>query len=216
MMNYIFNPHLLQEKWISIKVLGCNMKWVTFPSLWSHFLSGRCTNEKFFPLQTSDDNVPLCGGLIHRTEAGWKHCVERFAGTGSKMFSSRESTDTFQDKEEQGRISPPAQQHKENFPDDSEYDHFYYIDGVMRRVQNNFYPYYKRQRRRKRSHENTGDGVFTGTKTGNSPENLLGYIRLVAERKKSQSLPMIRRWGWCAEAQINSRVTAASCEKKIN
>lgn len=118
--------------------------------------------------------------------------MERFAGTGSKMFSSRESTDTFQDKEEQGRTSPP-ERHKGNFPDDDEYDHFYYIDGVMRRVQNNFYPYYKRQRRRKRSHENTGDSVFTGTKTGNSPENLLGYIRLAAGRKKSQSLPMIRR-----------------------
>lgn len=121
--------------------------------------------------QATDDNMPLCKGLIHRTEAGWKHCVERFAGMGSKMFPQREPTDAFKDTEEK----------------EKEHDHFYYFDGVLRRVQNNFYPYYKRQRWRQRSHDKESS-VFPVRKK----ENLLSYIQRLTLRNKAQSPPITR------------------------
>ncbi len=106
--------------------------------------------------------------------------MERFAGTGSKMFSS---TDAFRDTGEQRHTSPA--EHKENPLHDDEYDHFYYFDGVMKRVQNNFYPYYKRQKWRRRSDEKTGTSVFTDTKTGDTHENLPSYIQRLAARNKA-------------------------------
>lgn len=126
------------------------------------------------PPQSADDTAPpLCTGLIDRTEAGWKRCMERFAGAGSKLISSRETT-TGALKEtgelEKGHTSV----HDDNLPadDDDEYEHFYYFDGVLKRVQNNFYPHDKSERLRgKGSHDTTERSV---RKKG---ENLLSYIQ---------------------------------------
>lgn len=135
---------------------------------------------KSCPPQTTDDSVPPCRGLIHRTEAGLKHCMERFAG---EMFSTSEPTDAFQDKGMQGKGHASIRDNNEDG-----YDHFYYFDGVLKRVQYNFYPYYKRQRRRKRSHENTESGVSIVRNKGETYENLLSYIqRLTLKNKVSQS-----------------------------
>ena len=54
--------------------------------------------------------------------------------------------------------------------DDDEYDHFYYFDGVLRRVHNNFYPYYRRQKGPKTSHDNT--------------ETFLSFIRRLSLQNK--------------------------------
>ena len=112
------------------------------------------------PPQTADDSVPLCGGLVHRTDAGWKHCVERFAGAGSKTSSSQE------------RVGSDL--------DDDEYDHFYYLDGKLRRVQKNFYPYHRGQRRR-----SSTDDSELGVRRRDTHENLLGFIRQLALRNKA-------------------------------
>ena len=117
------------------------------------------------PPQPADDNVPLCGGLVHRTDAGWKHCVERSAGAGLKTSSSEERTDSDLD--------------------DDEYDHFYYLDGKLRRVQKNFYPYHRGQSRR----GSTDDSEFR-VRRRDTQENLLGFIRQLALRNKASRL----RW----------------------
>lgn len=137
--------------------------------------------------QATGDNTPLCRGLIHRTEAGWRHCVERFAGMGSKTFSSREPTDAFKDTGGQEKEHTSIRDHKDELLNDDEYDHFYYFDGVLRRVQNNFFPSHERKRLRKRSHGNTENSAFTVRKRG---DNLLSYIRRLTLRNKS--LQMIR------------------------
>lgn len=116
-----------------------------------------------FP-QMTDDNAPLCRGLIHRTEAGWKHCLERFAG----VSSGEPTKDAFKDAGEQEHATDPL--------NDDEYEHFYYFDGVLKRVQNNFHPYNQRQRRRKRSREDSENRGI-----------LHGYIQqLVLKNKKSE------------------------------
>ncbi|XP_051268133.1 uncharacterized protein LOC127370259 [Dicentrarchus labrax] len=134
--------------------------------------------------KTTDDNMPLCRGLIHRTKAGWKHCVERFAGMGSKMFSSMEPAAAFTDTEEEETTS--IRDHKDSPLSDDEYDHFYYFDGILRRVQNNFYPDYKRQKRQKRNHDNAENNVFTMRKKGDT-ENL-SFIKRLTLRKKASHL----------------------------
>lgn len=54
---------------------------------------------------------------VHGTEGGWKHYLERFAGMGSKMFSSRELMDAFKDTGQQEHTS--ITEHKDNlFNDD--------------------------------------------------------------------------------------------------
>ncbi|KAM3599463.1 uncharacterized protein V6R79_006115 [Siganus canaliculatus] len=99
--------------------------------------------------QTPEDEELLCRGLIHRTAAGWKHCRDRLTAMGSRMSPSGE--DAFKETAEWEHASLPER--RGDPPDHDEYDHFYYFDGVLRRVQQNFYPYDKRQRRRKRSDE---------------------------------------------------------------
>lgn len=141
---------------------------------------------KSSPPQTADDNMPLCRGLIHRTEAGWKHCVERFAGTGSKMFSSKEPMAEFKDTGQQEIKHTPTRDNKDNILTDDGYDHFYYFDGVLKRVQYNFYPYYTRQRWQKRSHDNTENRDITARKTGDTHENLLSYIQRLTSRNKAR------------------------------
>ncbi|XP_032395417.1 uncharacterized protein LOC116704222 [Etheostoma spectabile] len=132
--------------------------------------------------KTTDDDMPICGGLIHRTAAGWKHCMERAARMRSKMFSSKEPTDAFKRTGEQETERISIRDQKDNLLNDEEHDHFYYFDGVLRRVQNNFYPYYKRQRLEKRSPEDTENSVFT---VRNKRENLLSYIRRLTLRNKA-------------------------------
>lgn len=106
--------------------------------------------------------APVCRGLTHRTEAGWKNCMERFRGL--KSFSSWEPTSAFQETEEPG-----------SSPNDDEYHHFYYFDGVLRRVQSHVYPYYRRQM----NHANTENAAPT-----DAQENLLSYIKRLALRNK--------------------------------
>ncbi|XP_037607756.1 uncharacterized protein LOC119477723 [Sebastes umbrosus] len=134
--------------------------------------------------KTADDNVPLCRGLIHRTEAGWKRCTERSAGMGTKRFSS----DAFKDTGEQWeRERMFIRDQKDNLISDDEYYHFYYFDGVLKRVQNNYYP---RQRRRKRSPNNSENSVFT---VRNKRDNLLSYIQRLTLRNKSPQIIRYRR-----------------------
>ncbi|XP_056259669.1 uncharacterized protein LOC130186517 [Seriola aureovittata] len=115
---------------------------------------------------SADDRAPPCRGLIHRTEAGWKHCMERFAGAGSKLISSRETAGAFK---ETGELEKG---HDDNLPEDDDgYERFYYFDGVLKRVQNNYYPHYKSERR--------GKG-----KKGDTSENLLSYIHRLTLRNK--------------------------------
>ncbi|KAL4004448.1 vascular endothelial growth factor A [Sarotherodon galilaeus] len=119
--------------------------------------------------KVSGDTVPLCGGLIHRTKAGWKHCKERLGGT--KMFASRHpmvpgelQTDPIRDDDNSRR-------------NDEENDHFYYFNGVLKRVQNNFYPHYKRE---------THSGVPTERQKRDTRENLLSYILRLTLRNRGQ------------------------------
>ncbi|XP_035463692.2 uncharacterized protein LOC118284769 isoform X2 [Scophthalmus maximus] len=128
------------------------------------------------------DTVPLCRGLIHRTEAGWKHCTERFAGTGSKMISSRESMDAFERVVELEREHASVRDHGDSQPDDDDDDghnHFYYFDGVLKRVKNSFH--FKSRRRRKRSHDKI---ISSLRKKRDSSENLLSYIQRLTLRNQ--------------------------------
>lgn len=84
---------------------------------------------KCSPQQVTAVSRPPCGGLIHRTDIGRKHCVKRNAGLGS------ESEDTV-------LTDTREQKHKDIGP---EYDHFYYFDGVLKRVQSHFPQDFQRQ-----------------------------------------------------------------------
>ncbi|KAG7238642.1 hypothetical protein INR49_030716 [Caranx melampygus] len=128
---------------------------------------------------SADDTAPPCRGLIDRTEAGWKRCMERFAGAGSKLISSRETT-TGAFKETGELEKGHASVHDDKPPDDDdEYEHFYYFDGVLKRVRNNFYPHNRSERRRgKGSHDTSERSV---RKKG---ENLLSYIQRLNLRNK--------------------------------
>ncbi|KAK9532317.1 hypothetical protein VZT92_009706 [Zoarces viviparus] len=128
---------------------------------------------------TTADNTPLCRGLVHRTEAGWKHCAERSAGTGSKRSSTDALKDTGEQKKEHVRDQDV------NLLNDDQYKHFYYFDGVLRRVRHNFYPYYRRQRRQKRSPGNTENSVHRVRNRGDTQENVLAYIRRLTSENKA-------------------------------
>lgn len=139
-----------------------------------------CVTDKCCTPQTTD--VPVCRGLIHRTKAGWKHCMERFAG--SKMFSSREPKQlAFRDTGEQEKEHTSIRDPKDNSPDDDEYDHFYYFDGVLKRVKSHFYPRYKRQM----SQTNAENSFPTARTKEATHENLLSYINRLALRNKVAS-----------------------------
>lgn len=87
--------------------------------------------------------------------------MERYSGAGLEKFSSGEPAggafrDTGGKKKEAASIRERADS------DDDEYDHFYYFDGVMKRVRNNFYPQYERHRlRRRRRSDNIKTNTFT-------------------------------------------------------
>ncbi|CAJ1070407.1 uncharacterized protein LOC114921302 [Xyrichtys novacula] len=105
------------------------------------------------------DNTPSCRGLIHRTEAGWKHCMRRHSGAGLNIFPSGGPTGVSEvTGEEQKEATTITDRRGADDNGNDEYDHFYYFDGVLKRVRNNFYPHYERQRlrrRRRRRHDNT-------------------------------------------------------------
>lgn len=147
------------------------------------FLSCECTDESS-PPQSTGDTVPLCRGLIHRTEAGWKHCMERFAAKGSKIVSTQETMDAFKEKGELEKKDLSFRGHDDNMLNNDEYDHFYYFDGVLKRVRSNFYPYRKIQGRRKRSNDNSESSVTSKREKGDTHENLLSYIRRLTLRNK--------------------------------
>lgn len=108
--------------------------------------------------------------------------MERFAG--SKMFSSREPTEpAFQDPGEQEKERTSIRNPKDNSVNDDEYDHFYYFDGVLRRVQSHFYPHYKRQM----SRANVDNSVPSVRANGATTENLLSYLQRLVTRNKVRS-----------------------------
>lgn len=120
------------------------------------------------------EDLPPCRGLIHRTEAAWRRCVERYSGAGSETFPSGEPADgAFKDTGEKKKGAASIREHADS--DDDEYHHFYYFDGVMKRVGNNFYPRYKRQGLRRRRWENTETNIFTEEEE-KSQQNLLSHI----------------------------------------
>lgn len=145
--------------------------------MFSLFLLTFPSSDESSPPQSADDTAPSCTGLIDRTEAGWKRCMERFAGAGSKLISSREST-TGAFKEtgelEKGHTS---------VHDDDEYEHFYYFDGVLKRVRNNFYPHDRTERRRGKGSRDASERSVT--KKG---ENLLSYIQRLKLRNNLSRL----------------------------
>ncbi|XP_030599164.1 uncharacterized protein LOC115789791 [Archocentrus centrarchus] len=119
--------------------------------------------------QISGDGVPLCRGLIHRTKAGLKHCIERQGGTKSEILSSGDPVDA-------GELQRDSIGNNDNnHLNDEENDHFYYFDGVLKRVQNNFYPHYKRE---------THNGVPTERQKKDTRENLLSYIHRLTLRNR--------------------------------
>ncbi|XP_061589322.1 uncharacterized protein LOC133454616 [Cololabis saira] len=122
--------------------------------------------------------VPLCGGLIQRTEAGWKHCMERFRQPASMTFPFRAAPGAGKLEKEPARNSPPST--------DDENDHFYFFNGVLKRVQNNFYPDDKRHRRR--SFDNREEGVTREREKGDTGGNFLSYIQSLNERNKVKHL----------------------------
>lgn len=73
------------------------------------------------------------------------------------MFSSGEPTQSaFGDKQRTSIRDP-----KDNSRNHDEYDHFYYFDGALKRVQSHFYPRYRRQMSQTRESENS----FTTART---------------------------------------------------
>lgn len=137
-----------------------------------------CEETSQFWLTCATDECPpqptdarLCRGLIHRTEAGWKHCVERLRG--SKRVSTEEPTHTIQD--------PGGTRDGGSLRDD-EYDHFYYLDGVLKREKSHFYPDSKRQG----SQADTRDGVPAARTKGGTRERLFSYIYSLAMRYKDK------------------------------
>lgn len=147
-------------------------------------------------VRASDPGSVFCRGLIHRTEDGLKHCMDRLAGL--RMISSIQDSMSSQDGGynansavlnevndfDRIREEGTTREHRENPPDD-ENDHFYYFDGVLR-VKNNFYPYHKRERRRIRLRKRSNDdaeSVFSRKKR-DIHENLLSYIRHLTGRNK--------------------------------
>lgn len=111
--------------------------------------------------QAPDGPAPLCRGLIDRTDAGWAHCLGRQGGPPSNPFSAWETADGRKlQKDPSGEIS------RNPLISDDE-GHFYYFDGVLKRVQNNARVYRRRQRRRRRSFRSRGGKRTT---PGESPK----------------------------------------------
>ncbi|KAM9735877.1 uncharacterized protein ACNS7B_014921 [Menidia menidia] len=92
------------------------------------------------PLKTTAVSRPLCRGLIHRTEAGRKHCMDRLQLPASRSFLGNDAPDGLRDEPTRDQQGPSIVN-----ADDS--GHFYYFDGVLKRVWRSFYPYHERQRR---------------------------------------------------------------------
>jgi len=105
--------------------------------------------------------------------------MERMVGPASKMFPIKDAPDRLEEK--------PIRDYDRNPVSDDENDHFYYLDGVLKRVWNNFYPFYNRQKHQRRSHSNTENGVTEQNKR-DSHENLLSYIKRLTERNKLNHL----------------------------
>lgn len=108
-----------------------------------------------------------CGGLIHRNEAGLKHCMERFATITTPTSRPTDASHNT------GRVR--GQTPTGDDTDDD--DHFYYFNGVLKKVRQNFYPYSKRQTRQKKRLENTESGVPKARNKRDAHDHLLTYIR---------------------------------------
>ncbi|XP_014857183.1 PREDICTED: uncharacterized protein LOC106926650 [Poecilia mexicana] len=122
-------------------------------------------------MKAPDGPAPVCGGLIDRTDAGWAHCLERRGGPPSNPLSAWETADvTKLQKGPSGGIS-------QNPLISAEEDHFYYFDGVLKRVQNNVQVYHRRQRRRRRSFRSRGE-------IERHRENLQSYIQRLIKRNQ--------------------------------
>lgn len=135
-----------------------------------------------FPPQTTD--VPLCRGLIQRTEAGRKHCEQRSIRRGWNIPSSEEPMAAFRHAGLQEKDPTSTRDHGDTLLNDDQYDNFYYFDGVLRRVPND----YKRQRRRKMSSDNTESSDLTVRNKGLTRENLINYVKRLALRNKASHM----------------------------
>ncbi|KAL6096585.1 uncharacterized protein ACO6RY_05879 [Pungitius sinensis] len=122
---------------------------------------------------TGDDDAPCCGGLVHRSEA------DGSVPPGSKMVPR----DAPREAGEQARRPP-----RDHPLEEDEYEHFYYFDGVLRRVRNNLYPHQERERRRKGSRGDSQNSVFGVRNKGDTKENFLRYIRRRTSGNKASDL----------------------------
>lgn len=125
----------------------------------NQWVSSRDYSHHLPSSQAPDGPAPLCRGLIDRTEAGWAHCLERRGGPPPNPLSAWETADVRKlQKDPSGGLS-------QNPLISDEEDHFYYFDGVLKRVQNNVRVY--RRRRRRRSFRSRGGKRTT---SGESPK----------------------------------------------
>ncbi|KAG7499169.1 hypothetical protein JOB18_031102 [Solea senegalensis] len=115
---------------------------------------------------STGDTVPLCRGLIHRTEAGWKHCMERSKTVGESV-DAPEGTG-----EPEHEVTTPVRNHG----DTQEYDHFYYFDGVLKRVQNTM----------NENRQSEGRSVSSVTKKEDTGENLLSYVHRLSLKNRAR------------------------------
>ncbi|XP_035996611.1 uncharacterized protein LOC118564027 [Fundulus heteroclitus] len=116
-----------------------------------------------------DLETDLCRGLIDRTAAGWKHCEERRGAPPSR----RETPDA--GKPENGAKSGGNQN-----PLSDEDSHFYYFNGVLKRVDNAQF-YRKRQRRSSRA---TEKGLTERQRQ--TQENLQRYIQRLVKKNEAE------------------------------
>ncbi|MEQ2267939.1 hypothetical protein XENORESO_012714 [Xenotaenia resolanae] len=126
-------------------------------------------------LKTASSTASLCSGLIDRSVAGWKHCVERRGGPSSKPVSVWETSDAGKLEKE------PMRRSKQNPLSDKD-DHFYYFNGALKRVQNNVQVYYERQRRRRHSFRTTENDIKE--KWEQPQDNLQSYIQRLIKKNK--------------------------------
>lgn len=120
----------------STTVLNCHRKLLLTP-----LPNERCVS------QARSEPVWRCGGLVARTEAGWKHCMERLGSAASRRFSSKEAPDVRRPEEAPLEGSDPLS--------DDGNEHFYYFDGVVKKVSATFDPIIRRQRLRRSKTEKT-------------------------------------------------------------
>nr|XP_040053023.1 uncharacterized protein LOC120831567 [Gasterosteus aculeatus aculeatus] len=82
----------------------------------------------------------------------------------------------------------PVETARDRLLDEDEDEHFYYFDGVLRRVRNNLYPRQEKERRRKGSRGDSENSVLGVRDEGDTKENFLRYIRRLTPGNKAGHL----------------------------